>query len=198
MPAELDALLEDAIESVDAAAATGLAVASALNAIGYGTTTRLRTYDDNAFELAAPPRESIAKLRTELVNNGVADNAEGRAVVGALIKLVTQADRTAGHSVAGLASNPAGGAATKAEDDDSTTLECYRDAKVLQSLEVELDEMLVNTGSMRRDVLKYGASSRMRNCSRRDGSAIVRPLLRRRGALCFILQAVGPADIVLW
>ena len=113
MPAELDALLEDAIASVDAAAATGLAVASALNAIGYGTTTRLRTYDDNAFELAAPPRESIAKLRTELVNNGVTDDAESRAVVGALIsKLVTQADRTAGHSTAGPGSNPAGGAAT--------------------------------------------------------------------------------------
>lgn len=156
MPAELDALLEDAIKNVEAAAATGLAVASALNAIGYGTTARLRTYDDNAFELAVPPRESIAKLRAELINNGAADDAESRAVVGALVKLVTQADRTAGHATAGSALNPAGGAATKAEDDDSTTLECYRDAKVLQSLEVELDEMLVNTGSMRRDVLKYG------------------------------------------
>ena len=136
MPEELDALLETAIKGVDATPATGLAIATALNTIGYGTTARLRTYDDNAFEMAAPPRESIAKLRGELVNNGAADDAESRAVIGALVKLVAPAGHPAGSASTGTASQLAGGTPSKPEDDDANTLECYRDAKVLQSLEV--------------------------------------------------------------
>ena len=109
-----------------------------------------------AFDMAAPPRESTAKLRGELVNNGAADDAESRAVIGALVKLVAPAGHPAGSASTGIASQLAGGTPSKPEDDDANTLECYRDAKVLQSLEVELDEMLVTTGQMRRDVLKYG------------------------------------------
>jgi uncharacterized membrane protein YgcG len=195
MPAELDALLEAAIKGVDATPAAGLAIATALNTIGYGTTARLRTYDDNAFDMAAPPRESIAKLRGELVNNGAADDAESRAVIGALVKLVAPAGHAAGSASTGTAAQLAGGTPSKPEDDDANTLECYRDAKVLQSLEVELDEMLVTTGQMRRDVLKYGYITKVSSVTRVARLGTNTGTRRRLGLSS--ADGTGTADAVL-
>ena len=84
---------------------------------------------------------------------------------------------------------------SKPEDDDANTLECYRDAKVLQSLEVELDEMLVTTGQMRRDVLKYGYITKVSSVTRVARLGTNTGTRRRLGLSS--ADGTGTADAVL-